>query len=47
MDVLFDRQDIMLRTTSMDIVRTFTNSINWSAQMLCIRGARGVGKSTL
>lgn len=47
MEVLFDRQDVMLRATSTDIVRTFINSVNWSAQMLCIRGARGVGKSTL
>ncbi len=37
----------MLRTTSMKIVRCFMNSVNWDAPMLCIRGPRGVGKSTL
>ncbi len=31
----------------MKIVRKFMDSVNWSAPMLCIRGARGVGKSTL
>ena len=32
MNSLFERQDAMLRTTSMDIVRNFMNSVNWSAQ---------------
>ncbi len=47
MDTLFDKQDAMLSTTSMDIVRGFMDHVNWSAPMLCIRGPRGVGKSTL
>ncbi len=47
MDVLFEKQDAMLRATSMKIVRGFMNQVNWSAPMLCIRGSRGVGKSTL
>ncbi len=47
MDALFEKQDAMLRATSMDIVRSFINRVNWTAPMLCIRGARGVGKSTL
>lgn len=37
----------MLRATSMEIVRGFMNHVNWSAPMLCIKGPRGVGKSTL
>ena len=37
----------MLRATSTEIVRNFMNEINWEAPMLCIRGSRGVGKSTL
>lgn len=47
MDTLFDRQDAMLNATSMDIVRNFITHVNWNAPMLCIRGSRGVGKSTL
>ncbi len=47
MDTLFDKQDAMLSATSMDIVRGFMAHVNWSAPMLCIRGPRGVGKSTL
>ena len=46
MDVLFEKQEAMLRVTSMDIIRGFMNHVNWSVPMLCIRGARGVGKST-
>lgn len=47
MDTLFEKQDAMLRATSMEIVRSFMYEVNWKAPMLCIRGARGVGKSTL
>ena len=47
MDALFDKQDLMLRATSMEIVRDFMSSVNWNAPLLCIRGSRGVGKSTL
>ena len=47
MDVLFDKQDAMLRATSMEIVRSYMQAVNWDAPMLCIRGPRGVGKSTL
>lgn len=47
MEALFERQDAMLRATSMDIVRSFIDKVNWDAPMLCIRGPRGVGKSTL
>ena len=47
MDVLFEKQEVMLRSTETKIVRDFMRTVNWSAPMLCIRGARGVGKSTL
>ena len=47
MDSLFERQDAMLNATSMEIVRDFINQVNWDAPMLCVRGPRGVGKSTL
>ena len=47
MEALFEKQDILLRATDLQIVRGFMNEVNWDAPMLCIRGARGVGKSTL
>ena len=47
MELLFEKQDAMLNATNMDIVRNFMNHVNWDAPMLCIRGPRGVGKSTL
>jgi len=47
MDTLFERQDALLRATSTTIIRSFMEQVNWSAPMLCIRGPRGVGKSTL
>ena len=47
MDALFDKQESLLRATSMEIVRSYVDTVNWKAPMLCIRGSRGVGKSTL
>ena len=47
MAVLFEKQEVMLRSTDMKIVRDFMRTVNWTAPLLCIRGARGVGKSTL
>lgn len=47
MEQLYEKQDAMLNATRMDIVRSFMGHVNWEAPMLCIRGPRGVGKSTL
>lgn len=47
MDSLFEKQEAMLRATSMEIIRSYVNIVNWKAPMLCIRGPRGVGKSTI
>lgn len=47
MNTLFEKQDALLRATNLQIVRDFINHVNWEAPLLCIRGARGVGKSTL
>ena len=47
MEKLFGRKDQLLRLTSMNTVREAMNTINWDAQLICLRGARGVGKTTL
>lgn len=47
MEKLFEKKDQLLRLTSMNIVREAMNAINWDAQLICLRGARGVGKTTL
>lgn len=47
MEALFEKQDALLRATDMSIIRSFMDDVNWEAPMLCIRGPRGVGKSTL
>ena len=47
MEELFAKQEAILRATSLDIVRGYMSQIHWEAPMLCLRGARGVGKSTL
>lgn len=47
MEKLFEKKDQLLRLTSMNIVREAMNTINWNAQQICLRGARGVGKTTL
>ena len=47
MEKLFEKKDQLLRLTSMNIVREAMNTINWGAQLICLRGARGVGKTTL
>lgn len=47
MEALFEKQDALLRATGMNIVRSFMDDVNWDTPMLCIRGPRGVGKSTL
>lgn len=47
MQSLFEKHDIMLRNTTLGFVRSYMQTINWSAQMIALRGARGVGKTTL
>ena len=47
MEKLFEKKNQLLRLTSMSIVREAMNTINWDAQLICLRGARGVGKTTL
>lgn len=47
MEMLFIKQNRLLRLTSTKIIRTLMTRINWSAQLIAIRGPRGVGKTTL
>ena len=47
METLFAKHDRLVRNTPVNIVRSLMNEINWSARLISIQGARGVGKSTL
>lgn len=47
MERLFQLQEQLLRLTPMEMVRDCAKMINWEAQLLAIRGAKGVGKSTM
>jgi len=47
MENLFAKQDRLLDMMQTTIVRHQMQEINWDARLLAIRGARGVGKSTL
>ena len=47
METLFAKQDRLLMLTSTDIIRTLMYQINWNAQLIAIKGPRGVGKTTL
>ncbi len=45
MEALFARQDRLFMLTSTEIIRTLMHRINWNAQLIAIRGSRGVGKT--
>jgi uncharacterized protein len=47
MDTLFAKMDRLLQLTQTRIVRGMMNRINWDARLIAIRGARGIGKTTL
>jgi predicted AAA+ superfamily ATPase len=47
MDTLFNKQIQKLRHTPTKFVRSISYKINWEARLIGIKGARGVGKSTL
>jgi len=47
MDILFQKHDRLIANTSTDIVRGIMNDIHWNARLICVQGAKGVGKSTL
>jgi predicted AAA+ superfamily ATPase len=47
MEELFEKYKQKLNYTSTDFVRSIMNTINWKARLIGIKGARGVGKTTL
>ena len=47
MDILRIQQDNIVKSTSLEHVREFYNEIEWDDRLIGIKGARGVGKTTL
>ena len=47
MDDLFDKYQKKIQNTSTNFVRSFIDDVNWNSRLIGIRGARGVGKTTL
>ncbi len=47
MRLLFEKQERLLQNTPTDFVRSIMKEIDWNLQLIGIKGARGVGKSTL
>jgi predicted AAA+ superfamily ATPase len=47
MDNLFEKQERLLKNTSTDFTRLLIHEIDWTMRLIGIKGARGVGKSTL
>ena len=47
MDTLIRRYKRLLTATSTTYIRSLMNTINWDNRLIAIRGARGVGKTTL
>ncbi|PKR80660.1 AAA family ATPase [Brumimicrobium salinarum] len=47
MEILFEKYQQKLKHTQLDFVRAIMNEINWDARLIGIKGARGVGKTTL
>src|SRR5690554_1530482 len=47
MEILFEKHQQKLNYTQLKFVRSIMNEINWDARLIGIKGARGVGKTTL
>ena len=47
MEYLFEKSQQKLGNTSTHFVRDIINKINWEARLIGIKGARGIGKTTL
>ena len=47
MEDLFRKYNKKLQRVETNFVRSFINEVNWNARLIGIKGARGVGKTTL
>lgn len=47
METLLNQSRRLLRMTSLNYVRSITQQVHWNQRLVSIRGARGVGKTTL
>lgn len=47
MEKLFERHNEYLNIVPMDFIRNFMYTIDWHSRLICIKGPKGVGKSTL
>ena len=47
MNKLIERHDEYLNIVPMDFIRNLMYTINWDSRLICIKGSKGVGKSTL
>lgn len=47
METILIESDHKVKTTSMKFVRNFISEIKWSSRLIALKGARGVGKTTL
>lgn len=47
MDILFKKHKLLISQVKTDIVRQIYHKISWDKPLVAIRGARGVGKTTL
>lgn len=47
MESLFSKHHVFISQVSMEIVREIMHDIDWQKPLVCIRGSRGVGKTTL
>ena len=47
MEELFNRYQRISQKIKTDFVRSFMQEVNWNARLIGIKGARGVGKTTL
>lgn len=47
MDKLFSRHDSYMADVPMEYIRNVANMIDWASRLIIIKGAKGVGKSTI
>jgi len=47
METLFKKHQMFISQVKMNIIREIINDINWTSQLVAIKGSRGVGKTTL